>query len=93
LYGINVLFDSLTLSFLMFYIAREPSLLVDDFAEETLKRIYRHRWIAIGVAIIAVAVALVAPLAAVGLYLIETLLFLLLPLVGVLWHRRQRTAG
>ena len=91
-YGINVLIASLTLSLLIFYIAREPSLLVDDFADATLKWIVRQRWIAIGVALFAVALALVAPLVAVGLYLVETVLLLALPLVGMHRHRRQPTA-
>lgn len=92
LYGINVLFNSLTLSFLMIYVARESSLLVNDIADQELRRIYRERWIVIGVAIFAVALALVVPLVAVGLYLIETILFLILPMVGMLRHRRRRTA-
>ena len=88
LYGMNVLLDSLMLSLLMFYVAREPSLLVDDVADATLKRIYRQRWIAIGAAIFSVAVALVMPLVAAGLYLVQTLLFLALPLVRMRRHRR-----
>jgi uncharacterized membrane protein len=89
-YGVIVLLDSLTLSLLMFYVAREPSLVVDDFADTTLKRIYRQRWIAIGVAILGVAVALVAPLVAVGLYLVATGVFLALPLVSLRRQRRHR---
>lgn len=92
LYGINVLLTSLTLSFLMFYIAREPTLLVDDYADETLRRIIRDRWIAIGVAVFAVGVALVAPRVAVGLYVLETVILLLLPLVNMRRHWHQRTA-
>ncbi len=33
IYGLNVLFASLTLSFLMFYVARQPQLVVDGLAE------------------------------------------------------------
>src|SRR5262245_6258911 len=43
LYDMNLLLDAVTLSFLMFYVAREPALLVDDIADATLKRIYRQR--------------------------------------------------
>jgi uncharacterized membrane protein len=93
LYGINVILDSLTLSFLMFYVAREPSLRADDFADTTLKQICRQRWIAIGLNIIAIAMALVVPLVAVGLYLVVTALFLVVPLVSLRRHRHQPTAG
>jgi uncharacterized membrane protein len=41
LYGLNVLIASLMLSLLMFYVARESALLVDDIAEESLRRLYR----------------------------------------------------
>ena len=82
-YGINVLLASLTLRLLIRYIAREPSLVADDIADETLRRITRQRWISIGVNSIAVAVALIAPLVAVGLYLIQTVLLLVFPLVGM----------
>ena len=42
-YGLNVLLASLTLSFLLFYVA-EPGLAVDDIADERLERMYRQRW-------------------------------------------------
>ena len=47
LYGINVLFASLTLSLLIRYISHEPSLVADDIADEQLRRITRQRWISI----------------------------------------------
>ena len=83
IYGINILVASLTLSLLIRYIAREPSLVADDIADETLQRITKQRWISIGVNSIAVAVALIAPMVAVGLYLIETASLLVFPLVGM----------
>jgi uncharacterized membrane protein len=83
LYGLNVLLASLTLSLLIGYIAHEPSLVADDIADETLRWIIRQRWISIGVNSIAIAVALIAPQIAVGLYLIQTMLTLVFPLVGM----------
>jgi uncharacterized membrane protein len=92
LYGLNVLLASLTLSLLMSYVARDPALLVDDIAdEETLRRLYRRRWSAIGMNVFALATALVAPRVAVGLYMIMTVLLLGLPLVGM--RRRWRRSG
>ena len=83
LYGINVLLASLTLTLLIRYIAREPSLLADDIADETLRHITKQRWISVGLNAIAIVLALIAPILAVGLYLIQTILLLVLPLVGM----------
>ncbi len=83
LYGVNVLLASLTLSLLIRYIAREPSLVADDIADETIRRITKQRWISIGVNSIALAMALIAPFIAVSLYLIQTILLLVFPLVGM----------
>ena len=88
IYGVNVLLASLTLSLLMFYIASERSLLVDGVADETLEAKVRQRWAVIGLNVAAIVVALVVPLAAVGLYLITTLLALLLPLIHLRRHGR-----
>ena len=90
-YGLNVLLASLTLSFLIFHVARQPYLQVDDLAEDSLKGIYRRRWVAIGVGAFAVVLAFVAPLVAVATYLVVAVLFLVLPLLGM--HRARRSAG
>jgi len=60
---------------------------VDELADDTLKRLYRQRRIAIGVGAFAVILALVAPFVAIALYLILAVLFLVLPLLGM--HRRD----
>ena len=65
---------------------RERWLLVDDPADDILWDIVRARWIAIGVNIAAIAVALALPLLAVGLYFLMTLLVLFVPLL----HLRRR---
>jgi uncharacterized membrane protein len=88
-YGTNVLLASLALSLLMFYIASERSLVVGDVADETLEAKVRQRWIVIGVNLAGIALALVAPLAAVGVYLIMTFVALALPLVRLRRHRQQ----
>ncbi|HET6475603.1 MAG TPA: TMEM175 family protein [Thermoleophilia bacterium] len=92
LYGLDVLFASLALSLLMLYVAREPALLVDDVADWMLERAARQRWISIGVNLFALAMALVAPLVAVGLYLLETTILLVLPMVGLRRHRHRAKA-
>jgi len=88
LYGVNLLVASLTLSLLMFYIASERSLVEDSVADETLEAKVRQRWTAIVLNIAAIAVALVAPLVAVGLYLLLTVFALALPLIRL--RRRQQ---
>ena len=92
LYGVNLLLASVVLSLLILYLAREPSLLVDNIAEGTLRRISRRRWAALGLNVLAVAVALVAPKAAVSLYLAETALLLVIPFLGLRRHRRGASA-
>ena len=93
LYGVNLLLASVVLSLLILYLAREPSLLVDDIAEGTLRRITGRRWAALGLNVFAIAVGLAAPKAAVGLYLVETGLLLVIPFLGMRRHRRQWRVG
>jgi uncharacterized membrane protein len=81
IYGVNVLLASLALSLLMFYIARERSLLADGVADATLAAKVRWRWFVIGLNAAAIILALVAPLAAVGVYLVMTFVALALPLI------------
>ena len=90
-YGLNVLVASLALSLLMFHVARQPHLLEDELAEDALERIYRRRWIAIGVGAFAVVLAFLAPLIAVATYLAVAVLYLVLPLLGM--HRARRRAA
>ena len=92
-YGVNLLLASLVLSLLIRYLAREPSLLVDEIAEGTLRRITRQRWTSLGLNVLAIAVTLVAPKVAVGLYLVETTLLLIIPFLGLRRHRRGPNAG
>jgi uncharacterized membrane protein len=92
-YGVNVLLGSLMLSLLILYLAREPALLVDNIAEGTLRRVSRQRWTAIGLNVVAIALALVAPLVAVGLYLVVTTVLLIIPLLGLRRQRHQPSAG
>ncbi len=86
IYGVNVLLASLALSLLMFYIASERSLVLDGVADETLEAKVRQRWLVIALNVVAIGVAIVLPLAAVGLYLVTTILGIALPLV----HLRRR---
>jgi uncharacterized membrane protein len=93
LYGLDLMLATLTLSLLILYVAREPALLVDEIDEATLRRVVRQRWVSVGLNVVAIAIASVAPLVAVGLYLLQTMVLLVLPLLGLRRHRRQRRAG
>ncbi len=87
IYGVNVLLASLALSLLMFYIASERSLVVDGVADETLEAKVRQRWILIVLNVVAIVLAVVVPLAAVGVYLVMTFVALALPLIHLRRHR------
>jgi uncharacterized membrane protein len=88
IYGVNVLLGSLALSLLMFYIAGERSIVLDGVADETLDAKVRQRWILIVLNIAAIVLALIAPLVAIGVYLIMTFAALALPLIKF-GRRRQ----
>ena len=79
IYGLNVLVASVMLTLLMAYLVRERTLLIDEVADETLAAMTRQRRISNGVWSVAVACALVAPLVAVGLYVVATGVMLALP--------------
>ena len=93
LYGVDVLLASLVMSLLILYLVREPALLVDDLDEAMLRRVARQRWTSIGLNGVAIALALVAPNVAAGLYLVAGTSLLVIPLLGLHRHRRQRRAG
>ena len=86
IYGLNVLLASLALSALLLYLGRERSILADGVGDDVLAGMVRSRWVAIIVNLVALAVATAVPLAAVGLYLVVTLIILLIPLARL--HRR-----
>jgi uncharacterized membrane protein len=87
-YGVNVLLASMALSIMLVYLGRERSLLIDDMADDYLSLIVRARWIAIAVNLVAVVIAIAAPLAAVVLYVLMTMTIFMAPLLRV---RRRRT--
>jgi uncharacterized membrane protein len=92
IYGLTVLLASTTLSFLMMYVAAEPSLVLDEVSDSELRAIYPQRWVSIGVNAAALGLAFIAPYVAVALYLLQTLLLLIGPLSGFRLRRRS-TAG
>jgi uncharacterized membrane protein len=87
-YGVNVFLASLMLSLLMIYVAQEPALAPDGIADERIKKLYRRRWLVLGTNAFAIAVAMVSPPLAVGLYLVTAVTVLFVPLLS-LRHRRH----
>jgi len=53
----------------------------------------RQRWASIGLNGVAIAVALVAPQVAAGLYLVASTTLLVIPLLGLRRHRHARRAA
>ena len=82
LYGVNLLVASAMITALMLYAARDRHLVVDDVADEKLRRAYRQRRAYLIVSAVAVIVALVAPIVAVGIYIIVAAMFIIQPLIG-----------
>jgi uncharacterized membrane protein len=93
IYGLNVLLASLTLSAMLFYVAREPALVVDRIADDRLRSMYRRRWVVLVLNLFALAMAFLAPSVAVGLYLVTTILMLALPMLALMKKRRRSTAA
>jgi uncharacterized membrane protein len=88
-FGINLLLASLMLNALGWYLAREKDIVDDEVAEADLRGFVRGRWWATGLLAVAVVAALLEPVAAVGLYLASTILFIVEPLIP----RGQRTSA
>jgi len=83
LYGFNVLLASVTLNLMLVHVAHTPGLVVDDEADDIIKATYRERWIPIALNVVALIASLFAPVVAVGLYLVQAIVLLVMPLVGV----------
>ena len=92
-YGTNVLLASLSFSFLLFYVAREPGLVDGVIADAKLKRLYRRRWLVIGVNVLALFLAFEAPRVAVVLYMAMTTMLLVLPFLGLHRHKHATKFG
>lgn len=81
-YGLNVLVASSLLTALMAYAARDRHLIVDEVDDDKLRRTSRQRRAALILSAVAVIVAFVDPIIAVGIYIIVAAMFILQPLFG-----------
>ena len=80
IYGLNLLVESLMLTGLMVYVARDHELVVNDVADDRIKRAYCQRQLFLVLGALTILVGLVAPVVAVGAYVIITIGFILEPL-------------
>lgn len=88
IFGLNLTCASAMVIVLARYAARTPGL-ADQVADQEMNAFARQRRLAITVQAIATALALVAPYAAVAVYLAVTLLSLLTPIVRALSKRHE----
>jgi hypothetical protein len=87
LYGANLLVASLMLSGLLAYVARNGQLVIDGLADDRIRRVYHQRKVYLVLSAAAILVGIVAPLVAVGFYVVLTVAFIVQPLVKV--HRSR----
>jgi uncharacterized membrane protein len=83
LYGANLLVASLMLSGLLAYVARNGQLVIDGLADDRIRRVYHQRKVYLVLSAAAILVGIVAPLVAVGFYVVLTVAFIIQPLVQV----------
>jgi uncharacterized membrane protein len=82
-YGVNLFLASGMMTALMYYAAHGRYLVVDDLADDKLRRAYYRRRAYLILGALIILVGLVAPGIALGLYIALTFGFILQPLLGV----------
>ncbi len=85
-YGANLLLESAVITALMHHAARDRHLVVDDVDDARVNRAYRQRRAYLVATALAIIVAFIAPLAAVGIYIALAFAFLIQPLIGM-WRK------
>ncbi len=88
-FGVALLLASLALSLLGQYLASHKEMIEDEAAEEDLRGFVRGRWWSVGLLVVAIGLTAVSPQAAVVLYLVCTILFIVEPMVP----RGRRTSA
>ena len=82
IYGLNLFAESLILASLMAYVARDRYLVVDDIADDRIRQAFRQRRVYLVLVALAIIVGLMAPLVAVGTYVVLTVAFIIQPLIS-----------
>jgi uncharacterized membrane protein len=86
IYGLNLFMAGLLLTVLLSHVARDRRLVVDDLADDRISSAFRQRRIYLSVNAVAVIVGLLAPLVAVGAYVLLSIAFIIQPLIGI-WRK------
>jgi uncharacterized membrane protein len=86
IFGVNLLLASLMVNVLTGYAARKEGLADDDAAEEELAAFEKERRVALLLQIVAIALGLLVPVAAVVIYLVLSILIIADPL----WRAQRR---
>ncbi len=88
-YGINLFVASLMLSLIIRYIARRPDLLINGLAEGELVEMEKRRRVVLVVGAVGVVLAILLPPIALVVYVAETVVLLLLPLLRAIARNRH----
>ena len=85
-YGANLFLESALITALLHDAAHDRHLVVDDVADARVSRAYRQRRTYLILVALAIIVAFIAPLVAVGIYVALAVAFLIQPLIGM-WRK------
>jgi len=86
IYGANLFMESVLITALLHHAARDRHLVVDDIDDARVNRAYRQRRAYLVATALAIIVAFIAPLVAVGIYVALAVAFLIQPLIGM-WRK------
>lgn len=89
IFGANLFLGSLMMTLLAAYVGRHTELTLDEIDQEEVLSFVRRRWALVGVTGVAAAVGFVLPAAAVGLYLLVTIAFVIEPLIHIRRSHRR----
>jgi len=85
-YGANLFLESALITALLHHAAHDRHLVVDDVDDARVSRAYRQRRAYLVATALAIIVAFIAPLVAVGIYVALAVAFLIQPLIGM-WRK------
>jgi len=86
IYGLNLFMESALITALMHHAARDRHLVVDDVDDARVNRAYRQRRAYLVATALAIIVAFIVPLVAVGIYVALAVAFLIQPLIEM-WRK------
>lgn len=82
-YGVNLLLASGMITALLYYAAHDRYLVVDDVDDDKVNRAYRRRRMNLILIAVTIFVGFIAPVIALGFYIVLAFGFILQPLIGM----------